>query len=205
MIRLFDEAFPIDEQLPRRMEINLASESSPQGELVRMTVNGRTVGDPLTDRGWLRDADGGCPPDVTGARWHDTLHVAYAACLGWSPVLRTLAGFGRRSDPSVDRRQDGGDAVRVEETISLAVFNHSREHNPYQDRPVDAELLASVREKISGLEVSACSDAEWAHAISSGIVCMQAMWANNGGALTADLTTRSLVYSRAREYTGTVA
>jgi hypothetical protein len=204
------------------MEVSLTSESHPQGERVRMTVNGRAVGDPLTDMGWLRDAytegaeeAGGrevstksgsrCPPDVTGARWHDTLHVAFAACLGWSPALRTLASFRRRSDPVVDRQQDGGDAVRAEEEIALEVFCHARLHDPYRGRPVDAELLASVREKIRGLEVSACSDAQWAHAISSGIVCMQAMWASRGGTLTADLTARSLVYSRPREHVGAVA
>jgi hypothetical protein len=222
MIRFFDEAFPVEEQLPRRMEVSLTSESHPQGERVRMTVNGRAVGDPLTDMGWLRDAytegageAGGrevstkagsrCPPDVTGARWHDTLHVAFAACLGWSPALRTLASFRRRSDPGVDRQQDGGDAVRAEEEIALEVFCHARLHDPYQGRPVDPELLASVREKIRGLEVSACSDAQWAHAISSGIVCMQAMWASRGGTLTADLTARSLVYSRPREHAGAAA
>jgi hypothetical protein len=43
-----------------------------------MTVNGFRVGDPLTDNAWSE----------TGYRWHDTLHLAHAACLGWSPVFR---------------------------------------------------------------------------------------------------------------------
>jgi hypothetical protein len=86
---LFDDDFPPGEQIPRRMEIILRPEVGPFGEQVRMTINGRLAGDPLTDNGWSE----------TGYRWHDCLHLAHAVCLGWSPVLRGLAGWKRRSDP----------------------------------------------------------------------------------------------------------
>jgi antitoxin component HigA of HigAB toxin-antitoxin module len=212
MINLFDEAYPTDEQLPRRMEANLVSEPDPQGvgEVVQMKLNGRAVGDVLADVAWFSPAEDDtkkdtpqCPDDVTGARFHDTLHLAFAACLGWSPVLRTLGGYTRRSNPNVDLQEDGPEAVRTEEEIALAVFVQARE--PNQDRAVDPELLASIRKRVSAYEVSARSDAEWEHAISSGIAAIQAMWVNNGGTLSADLTTRSLVFTPAPEHAGAAA
>ena len=44
----------------------------------------------------------------TGYRWHDALHLAHAACLDWSPVLRSLAGLKRRSDSLTGHFEDGG-------------------------------------------------------------------------------------------------
>ena len=71
------------------MEVTLHAEPGPFGEVVRMTVNGFRFGAPLTDNSWSE----------TGYRWHDTLHLTYAVCLGWPPVFRALAGVKRRSDP----------------------------------------------------------------------------------------------------------
>jgi hypothetical protein len=75
MREFFDDGFPPAEQIPRRMEIVLTAKQGPFGEVVRMTVNGIRTGDPLTDNSWSE----------TGYRWHDTLHLAHAVCLRWSP------------------------------------------------------------------------------------------------------------------------
>src|SRR5260370_21016392 len=77
-----------------------------------MTVNGFPVGDPLTDNAWSE----------TGYRWHDTLHLAHAVCLGWSPVFRGLAGIKRRSDPRTDHVEDRGRAAGADAAIAWAVF-----------------------------------------------------------------------------------
>ena len=184
MSQFFDDGFPPGEQIPRRMEITLSPETGPHGDLVRMTVNGLRVGDPLTDNAWRE----------TGYRWHDTLHLAHAVCLGWSPILRAVAGLKRRSDPHVDHIEDGGRAAVADEAIAWAVFCHARQRDWYQRRPMDKSLLGYVQEMTYALEVSVRSREEWAHAIRTGLRCLRAVWEHNGGVLLGDLTARTLRY-----------
>ena len=185
MDHLFDSGFPPGEQIPRRIEVALIPEPGPHGEAVRMTINGISAGDPLTDNGWTE----------TGYRWHDTLHLAHAMCLGWSPVLRSLAGIKRRSDPRTDHIEDGGRAAVADEAIAWTVFCHARQHGWYEHRPPGTRLLGHVRAMTYALEVSACTSAEWEHAICTGMACLRAVWHHHGGILTGDLRTRSLAFT----------
>lgn len=59
---------------------------------------------------------------------------------------------------------------------------------------MDGSLLDYVQEMTYALEVSMRSRDEWAHAIHTGLRCLDAVWENNGGVLLGDLTTRSLTY-----------
>jgi hypothetical protein len=185
MREFFDDGFPPGEQIPRQMEIVLTAEPGPFGEIVRMTVNGVRTGDPLTDNSWSE----------TGYRWHDTLHLAHAVCLGWSPVFRGLAGIKRRSDPRVDHVEDGGRAGVADEAIAWAVFCHARTRAWYANRPPDANLLRAVRAMTYELEVSERSSAEWAHAITTGLACLRAVWAHGGGILVGDLRQKTLIFT----------
>lgn len=184
MSEFLDDGFPPGEQIPRCLDVTLRSEPGPYGEVVRMTVNGLPVGDPLTDNAWSE----------TGYRWHDTLHLAHAVCLGWSPVFRGLAGLKRRSDPAIDHVEDGGRAAVADEAIAWAVFCHARTRGWYADRPPDGDLLDCVQEMTYELEVSARNRAEWSHAIRSGLACLRAVWLNGGGMLHGDLGRRSLSF-----------
>jgi hypothetical protein len=149
-----------------------------------MTVNGFRVGDPLTDNSWSE----------TGYRWHDVLHLAHAVCLGWSPVFRGLAGLKRRSDARVDHVEDGGRAAVADEAIAWAVFCHARARNWFTAGTPDTALLNYVREMTYALEVSARSRDDWAHAITTGLGCMRAVWVAGGGVLTGDLWRQSLTF-----------
>jgi hypothetical protein len=181
----FDDGFPPGEQIPRRLEVTLRAEPGPFGETVRMTVNGLRVGNPLTDNAW----------GETGYRWHDALHLAHAACLGWSPIFRGLAGLKRRSDPRVDHVEDGGRAAVADEAIAWAVFCHARERGWYETRCPEGDLLDYVQEMTYALEVSGRSREEWAHAITTGLGCLRAVWAAGGGVLVGDLRDRSLRFA----------
>jgi hypothetical protein len=185
MSEFLDDDFPPGEQIPRHLEVTLRPMPGPFGDVVRMTVNGLPVGDPLTDNSRAE----------TGYRWHDTLHLAHAVCLGWSPVLRSLARLKRRSDALVDHVEDGGRAIVADEAIAWAVFCQARNHGWYQDQPPDLSLLQYVREMTYALEVSARSREEWAHAISTGLGCLRAVWLHGGGVLRGDLGDRSLVFA----------
>jgi hypothetical protein len=185
MQEFFDDGFPPGEQIPRRLEVTLRAEPGPFGETVRMTVNGLRVGDPLTDNAW----------GETGYRWHDTLHLAHAACLGWSPVFRGLARLKRRSDPRVDHVEDGGRAAVADEAIAWAVFCHARERGWYEGSFPDTGLLDYVQEMTYALEVAGRSRDEWAHAVTTGLGCLRAVWAAGGGILVGDLRDRSLRFA----------
>jgi NTP pyrophosphatase (non-canonical NTP hydrolase) len=77
---LFDAAYPMHEQLPREFEYTFAYKTiSGSEKVVLLDKDGSQVGDPLTDNANRDD----------GYRFHDVLHLAHAAVLGWSPVLRT--------------------------------------------------------------------------------------------------------------------
>lgn len=122
---IFDDGCPSTERLPRRLTAEFIPGTGPFGPLVRIKINGSAVGDPLTDRGWSE----------TGYRWHDALHLAHAVCLGWSPVLRALAGLQRRSRPRVGHIEDGGRAIVAEEAIAWATFCYARTHAWLPDGP----------------------------------------------------------------------
>ena len=88
-------------------------------------------------------------------------------CLGWSPVLRGLAGIKRRSDPRVDHIKDGGRAAVADEAIAWAVFCHARIRSRYASRPPEASLLRTVQEMTYALEVPGKTPGAWAHAITT--------------------------------------
>jgi hypothetical protein len=185
MSDFFDDGFPPGEQIPRHLDVTLRAVPGPSGETVRMTLNGLPVGDPLTDNG----------RSETGYRCHDTLHLAHAVCLGWSPVLRSLAGLKRRSDAVTDHVEDGGRAIVADEAIAWAVFCHARNRGWYQGQSPDPGLLERVHEMTYALEVSARTGEEWARSISAGLDCLRAVWQHGGGILRGDLEARSLVFT----------
>lgn len=130
----------------------------------------------------------------TGYRWHDTLHLAHAVRLGWSPILRGLAKLKRRSDPLVDHVEDGGRAAVADEAIAWAVFCHARIRDWYQDGSPDVSLLAYLQEMTYALEVSIRTRDDWAHAIRTGLRCLRVVWLHGGGILRGDLAARTLIF-----------
>ena len=77
--RLFDDDFPADEQLPRSFSARIVDGVGAEGKgRITLTIDGVPAGDPLQDNAY----------DEDGYRFHDVFHLAHAAKLGWSPVLR---------------------------------------------------------------------------------------------------------------------
>jgi NTP pyrophosphatase (non-canonical NTP hydrolase) len=74
--RAFDEGFPTSERFPRRFLIDFATTHDQQEQpLVRLYFQDKPFGDVLTDNAYAHDGYG----------YHDALHLAFAAVLGWSP------------------------------------------------------------------------------------------------------------------------
>jgi NTP pyrophosphatase (non-canonical NTP hydrolase) len=181
----FDAWFPEHEQLPRQLIVEFIEISRGTSTEVIQRIKGIAVGDRLTDNAY----------DPDGYRYHDAFHLAYAASLGWSPVVRRMLRVKRKSDGRIDEVQDGARAAIIEEAIASLVFNYAREHSWLKglDR-VDHGLLKHIRQMVRNLEVADCLAWEWQHAILSGFAVFRELREHHGGWVTLDASTRALRY-----------
>lgn len=182
---VFDAGYQEHERLPRQLEVELREVVVKGKTKIRMRMNGKKIGDDLTD-----NAD-----DPDGYRFHDVFHLGYVAVLGWSPVIRKLLKRKRRSDPKIDEVQDGGRAQVIDEGIAALVFEYAREHKWLQGVPdLDYQLLRTIKGITSPLEVRARSMGEWQRAILVGFEVWREVVKNNGGRILVDLDAKSLRY-----------
>jgi NTP pyrophosphatase (non-canonical NTP hydrolase) len=186
---LFDSGADSDEQLPRRLEVLFREKEVRGVAYVFQSVHGINLGDRLTDN----------RADPDNYRFHDVFHLAYAAVLGWSPVLRALLKLKRKSNPQVDETQDGARAILTEEGISNWVFAHGLRHNAFEGvETVDLALLRSLREMVRGYEAEACPTWMWEEAILTGFRIFRELRAHRGGLVIANLEERTLTFEAPR-------
>jgi len=181
---LFDDDYPASEQLPRQATFTFSPETTSDGRAVMtLRCDGNPIGDPLTDASHIDD----------DYRLHDVFHLAYAAVLGWSPVLRALSKRKRKSNPGVDEAEDGGRAIAIEEGISALVFAYASRHNYFEAiHHVDYELLVTISHMVSHLEVSIRRAADWEQAILTGFTAWRQVRAAGQGSIKFDMRTRTL-------------
>ena len=178
-IEQLDEDFPPSERIPRQMDMSIEEESG----MAVTTIDGAEYGDPLTDNRYEDD----------GYRFHDVFHLSHAAVLGWSPTLRALLRRKRKSDPRVDEVEDGGRAIVIEEGITAMVFSYAERRNFLEGAEgVDYNLLRTIRDMTSHLEVSARTEGEWALAIMTGFDIWRQVRARGSGRIHADLERRTI-------------
>lgn len=185
-VPLFDAAYPATEQLPRAFRIEFCEETAGEGRKVLMKrENGSRLGDPLTDNAYESD----------GYRYHDVFHLAYAAVLGWSPVLRQLMTCKRKSDQAVDSVEDGGRAIAIEEGISALVFGYASQHAFLEGLDhVDYGILRTIKELTNHLEVSECSEHQWQSAILQGFSVWRQLQAQRRGVVVGAMDSRSFAF-----------
>lgn len=181
---LFDEDYPPSEQLPRQAIFTFTPETRADGHtVIALRCDGNRIGDPLTDASHIDD----------DYRLHDAFHLAYAAVLGWSPVLRSLMRRKRKSAPRIDEAEDGGRAIAIEEGISALVFSYAARHGYLSSvQHVDHELLNTIGNMVSHLEVSSRRAADWEQAIITGFEVWRHLHEAGGGTVTLDMHTRTL-------------
>ena len=128
-------------------------------------------------------------------RFHDVFHLAHAAILGWSPVLRALFRVKRKSCPEIDETEDGARAILIEEGVSAWIFNHAARLNFFEHlNAVDYGLLKAIRELVSGYEAERCPLWLWEEAILKGYEVFRQFRIHRCGIVTADLTSRTLTF-----------
>ena len=184
-VNRFDEGFDDEERLPRQFSVTFAEKRNHKQVLVRIKVSDVIIGDTLTDNAHKDD----------GYRFHDVFHLAYAAVLGWSPVVRDLLRRKRKSDARIDEIEDGGRAAVVEEAISIFVFNEAAQRGWFGDESsVDIGLLKTIIRLTSGLEVQRCTAKQWKAAILQGYAVFNQLKQRRGGQVDVDLDRQTLTY-----------
>jgi MazG C-terminal domain len=184
-VKLFDETFPPEEQLPRYFEVHLQQITEGEAVKVILTMNGEQIGDRLTDNTY----------DDDGYRFHDVFHMTYAALLGWSPVTRKLMKRKRKSAPKVDEVEDGGRALVIEEAISAVVFGYAKDCSFFEGvDTMDYSLLRMIKNLTSHLEVSRCSTGEWERAILEGYRVWRRIRQRGEGTIVGDLSSHVIAY-----------
>ncbi|HTG32709.1 MAG TPA: nucleoside triphosphate pyrophosphohydrolase family protein [Thermoanaerobaculia bacterium] len=181
----FDATLPAGERLPRQFEVELVDIEANGRQRVRVLINGEPLGAELTDNAY----------DPDGYRLHDVFHLAYAAVLGWSPVTRALLRRKRKSRPLIDEVEDGGRAAVIEEGVAALAFDYARRHRMLDGVSVlDFQLLRTIKDMTSHLEVKQCSTGEWENAILQGFKAWRAVLASRGGRIAVDLDKRRIDY-----------
>jgi hypothetical protein len=179
----FDEEYPESEQLPRELKVSVAEEEVGKIARLRLLPEGVLIGDQLTDNAY----------DDDGYRYHDVMHLAHMAVLGWSPVLRRFLKRKRKSNPTVDDVEDGGRAAILEELIVAFVYANARERRNYDAiKHLDSEMLSTIRRLVSHLEVRKRRTQDWERAILQGYAAFRHLIQNRRAILSIDLRKREL-------------
>lgn len=190
---LHDLRFPEQERLPRHFEVVVVSTSRRRS---RMYLNGKRLGDDLTDNAYEDD----------GYRFHDVMHFANAAKLGWSPVLRSLMKRKRKSRPRTDEVEDGARARIVEEAVIKAIHSEgirlAQLRNPGKGRAgqqlflnrseISNHFIDFIRNFVADLEVEKNQSWEWEDAIVDGYAVFHQLRAERQGTIIVDLDKRSV-------------
>jgi len=182
---VFDADLPEGERLPRRLEVDLIDVEGKDRGSVRLVINGEPFGGELTDNAY----------DPDGYRFHDVFHLAYAAILGWSPITRALLRRKRKSRPLLDEVEDGGRAAVIEEGVAALAFDYARRHHMLAGvATLDFQLLRTIKDMTSHLEVGQRTTGEWEQAILKGFEVWRAVLAGRGGRIVVDLDARQIEY-----------
>lgn len=179
----FDLDMPLRERLPRRFEVRIEEHSDGSTTWVTGTINGRLLGDRLTD-------NKGRPDDY---RFHDVFHVAYAVHLEWSPVLRRLMHVKRKSDPQIDENEDGARAAIIEEGVATYIFGQALERHLFDGlERLDFDLLKLAQGFVKGFEAERCAFWQWERAILDGFRVFRALKLARRAVVKADLDAHTL-------------
>lgn len=181
----YDDDMPERQRLPRRFEAVFATYEEGGLTKCTMTIDGEDFGDPIDDNTRYED----------NYRFHDVFHLAHAAVLGWSPVLRLLVDRKRRDDPEKDRTEDGARAIAAEESVTAMVFAFAERWDYFSEAAhVDETILNAAKAVTSRLEVGDRNSADWERAILAGYAVWRGLRDNNCGRVIVDLDAATIEY-----------
>lgn len=147
-------------------------------------------GDPIDNNSWNPD---------DRYHFHDIYHFAYVAFFGWSPVVRKLLDRKRKSNPDVDRIEDGARARDSEEAITTFMYEFVKRQNYFKENSyLDSSTLGYIRILARDLEVKSIPSRIWEEAIKKGAEIERELAKNAGGWVIMSRNNSSLTYYRNR-------
>jgi NTP pyrophosphatase (non-canonical NTP hydrolase) len=168
-----------------RFQYGTRADGTPAVALI--DERGKQIGDLLTDNSHEDD----------GYRFHDVMHFAFVAILGWSPVARKVLDKKRRTHPRINEVEDGGRATVIDEAIVAMVFDyiqHDLQATAGMTR-IDSETLRGIRALTRGFEVHSRTESQWEEAILKGLDVWRRVEANDGGIVIGNFATRTFKYA----------
>ena len=183
----FDVGVPEDQRIPRQFNAVFTTETDGNGLVTcNLRFESEELGDPIDDNSRHEDH----------YRYHDVFHIAHAAVLGWSPVLRLLIRRKRGYDPNTDRVEDGARAIATEEAVTAMVFELAKAWGYFDGATnVDDGILNAVQAVTARLEGGSLPGAQWERAILAGYAVWRELRENQGGRVVVDLDTASIQYT----------
>lgn len=181
----FDAEMVPEEQLPRRMTIDVYERTVRKQTYVYQRSNGVFVGDRLTDNAAEQD----------DYRFHDVFHYAYVAVLGWSPVIRSLLRLKRKSAPKIDEVEDGARATLIEEGVTTWLFGQAQQLDFFagvKRGGLPLDMLKHVRQFVEGYESAQCPLWLWEDAILQGYDAFRFLQKNRRGRVSIDFPNHRL-------------
>lgn len=186
--RLFDGYSP-SEKFPPNLTAEFTNIVGPNLvswlPVTGVVVDGKPFGDPVDDNS----------PSEDGYRFHDILHLAFAAYLNWSPVVRKLMGNKRKSDRKRDKFDDGARARDTEEAVSNLIHRTAKANNYFKGaKHLDTALLHEIQGQVRDLEVRDRTAHEWETCILEAYVVFRQLLEHEGGFVDVYLDEPRLVF-----------
>ncbi|WP_262695976.1 nucleoside triphosphate pyrophosphohydrolase family protein [Kordiimonas aquimaris] len=136
-----------DRRFPQSFEIEFREIELDGHKKIQMRINGNelppetNVGAALTDNAYSDD----------GYKFHDAMHLAFVAVLGWSPVMRKLLKEAKviksAREARIDEVEDGGRAKVIDEGLVALIFTYASQRNFLVGiDTIDYSLLRMIKE-----------------------------------------------------------
>jgi NTP pyrophosphatase (non-canonical NTP hydrolase) len=183
----FDSTFPRYERLPRKISFDIREVKYDEDDYFVYQSCGKVhIGDRLTDNIEYSD----------DYRFHDVFHYAYAAVIGWSPVLRAILKVKRKSVKEFDHNQDGARAILIEEGLAALIYNEAKQEGglfgDVERGKLSFDLLKTIRSFVQGYEVKDVPYWVWEEAILQGFEAFRYLVEHRKGRVTIDYANRRL-------------
>lgn len=182
----FDYSFAAAEQLPREFNVFFEALERDGKKVIKVVLNDTVqIGDVIDDNAYEDDY----------YRYHDIFHYTFATLLGWSPCSRALMKCKRKSDPLIDKVEDGARAAITEEAISLMIFNEAKKKGLFaKNTLVSKTTLRLIKEMTESYEVRSRTEKDWQNAILKGYSIFRQLVENEGGKVSFDANIGEIVY-----------
>ena len=114
--------------------------------------------------------------------------------MAWSPTVSGVPGRARQYGAEIARVLDSTRPLGEEGVAALA-FDYARRHRMLEGVSVlDSQLLRTIKDMTSHLEVTQCTTGEWEQAILQGFKAWRSVLEVRGGRITIDLDKRRIDY-----------